>query len=73
MPKQHPKISQKVANTAPKSTQVGAMLGSKTVLDPPKSEEKTTPKTTPKKKPKKTPKRAPKKPVLATNGKRVTS
>ena len=45
MPKQHPKRSQKVANMAPKWAQVGAMLGSKIVLDPPKSEEKTTPKT----------------------------
>ena len=44
---------QKVANMAPKSAQVGAMLGSSTVLDPPKSEEKATPK----KKPKKTPKK----------------
>ena len=42
-------MSQKVPNMAPKSAQVGAMLGSKAVLDPPKSEEKTTPKTTPKK------------------------
>ena len=45
MPKQHPKRSQKVVNMAPKWAQVGAMLGSKIVLDPPKSEEKTTPKT----------------------------
>ena len=29
------------SNMAPKSTQVGAMLGSKTVMDPPKSEAKT--------------------------------
>ena len=45
MPKEHPKMSQKVPNMAPKSAQVGVMLGSKTVLDPPKSEEKTTLKT----------------------------
>ena len=51
MPKRHPKMSQKVPNMAPKSAQVGVMLGSKTVLDPPKSEEKTTPKTTQKKTP----------------------
>ena len=49
MPKRHPKMSQKVPNMAPKSAQVGAMLGSKAVLDPPKSEEKTTPKTRQKK------------------------
>ena len=49
LPRQHPKMSQKVPNMAPKSAQVGAMLGSKTVLDPPKSEEKTTPKTRQKK------------------------
>ena len=49
--KEHPKIVQKVANMAPKSTQVGAMLASKTVLDPPKSQEKTTPKTRQKKQP----------------------
>ena len=47
--KQHPKIVQKVANMAPKSTQVEAKLGSRAVLDPPKSEEKTTPKTRQKK------------------------
>ena len=29
------------SNMVPKSTQVGAMLGSKTVMDPPKSEAKT--------------------------------
>ena len=29
------------SNMAPKSTQVGAMLGSKTVMDPPKGEAKT--------------------------------
>ena len=45
MPKEHPKMVQKVPNMAPKSAQVGAMLGSKTVLDPPKTEEKATPKT----------------------------
>ena len=33
-------MSQKVPNMAPKWAQVGAMLASKTVLDPPKSEEK---------------------------------
>ena len=49
---------QKVPNMVPKSTQVGAMLGSRTVLEPPKNEEKATPKETPKKKPKKTPKTA---------------
>ena len=49
MPKQHPKMSQKVANMGPKWAQVGAMLGAKIDLDPPKSEEKTTTKTTPKK------------------------
>ena len=43
---------QKVVNMAPTWAQVGAMLGSKIVLDPPKSEEKTTPKTTPKNNPK---------------------
>ena len=48
-PKQHPKMSQKMPNMAPKSSQVGAMLGSKTVLDAPKSEENTTPKTRQKK------------------------
>ena len=48
MPKQHPKRSQKVANMAPKWAQVGAMLASKTVLDPPKSAQKTTANTTPK-------------------------
>ena len=36
-----------MTNMAPKSTQVGAMLGSKTVLDPPKSAQETTPKTRP--------------------------
>ena len=41
MPKRHPKMSQKVPNMAPKSAQVGVMLGSKTVMDPPKSEAKT--------------------------------
>ena len=46
------------SNMAPEPAQVGAMLGSETVLEPSKSEEKTTPKETPKKKPKKTPKRA---------------
>ena len=56
--KQHPKMLQNRSNMATKSSQVGAMLGSETVLEPSKSEEKTTPKETPKKKPKKTPKRA---------------
>ena len=65
-----PKMLQNRSNMAPKSPQVGAMLGSEAVLEPSKSEEKTTPKETPKKKPKKTPKRA-KKPVNAWNGKRV--
>ena len=37
----HPKMVQDGSNMAPKSTQVGAMLGSKTVMDPPKSEAKT--------------------------------
>ena len=45
-------MSQKVANMAPTWAQVGAMLGSKIVLDTPKSEEKTTPKTAPKNNPK---------------------
>ena len=39
--KQHPKMLQHRSNMAPKSAQVGAMLGSKTVMDPPKSEAKT--------------------------------
>ena len=39
--KQLPEITQKVPITSPKSTQVGAVLGSKTVMDPPKSEAKT--------------------------------
>ena len=75
MPKQHPKISQKVANMASKSTQVGAMLGSKTVLDAAKSEEKQQTKTPSKKQPKTAPKRQPKtapgrvRPGLAWNGK----
>ena len=60
--KEHPKIVQQVANMAPASTQDEAMLGSRTVLEPSKSDEKTTPKETPKKKPKKTPKRAQKNP-----------
>ena len=51
MPKRHPKMSQKVPNMAPKSAQVGVMLGSKNVLDPPKSQEKKTPKTKQKKTP----------------------
>ena len=63
--KEHPKMTQKMPNMAPKSTQDGAMLGSRTLLDTPKNEEKTTPKETPKKKPKKTPKRGQKKTVLA--------
>ena len=33
------------SSMAPKSAQVGAMLGSKTVMDPPKSEAKTMSKT----------------------------
>ena len=40
MPKEHPKMSQHVIRMAPKSDQVGAMLGSKTVTDPLKSEAK---------------------------------
>ena len=46
MPKEHPKMYQKVVNMAPTWAQVGAMLGSKIVLDTSKSEEKTTPKKT---------------------------
>ena len=42
-------MSQKVANMAPTWAQVGAMLGSKIVLDPFKSEEKATPRNTPQK------------------------
>ena len=34
-------MSQKVSNIAPIEAQVGAMLGSRIVLDPPKSEDKT--------------------------------
>ena len=37
------------SNMAPKSAQVGAMLGSKTVLDPSKSAQERTPKTRPNK------------------------
>ena len=48
MPKEHPKMSQKVANMAPTWAQVGAMLGSKIVLDRKKTLPKTTPKKTPK-------------------------
>ena len=33
MPKEHPKMSQKVANMAPNWAQVGVMVGSKIVLD----------------------------------------
>ena len=40
---------QQMPNMAPKWTQVEAMLGSRTVLGPPKSEEKTTQQTTSKK------------------------
>ena len=40
---------QKMPNMAPTWTQVEAMLGSRTVLGPPKSEEKTTLQTTSKK------------------------
>ena len=46
--KEHPKMLQMVPNMAPKSTQVGAMLASKTVLDPPKSAQEATPNPTPK-------------------------
>ena len=42
-------MAQEVPNMAPKSNQVGAMLGSKIALDAPKSEQKTTPKAAPKK------------------------
>ena len=52
MPKRHPKMSQKVPNMAPKSAQVGVMLGSKPVLDPPRTDEKMTPKKTQQKVPK---------------------
>ena len=52
---------------APKSTQVGAMFASKTVLDPPKTAQETQPKTRPKKHQKHTQH----KPVNAWNGKRV--
>ena len=38
-------MAEKWPKMVPKWAQVGAMLGSKIVLDPPKSEEKTTPKT----------------------------
>ena len=37
----NPKVSEKWSNMAPNLVQVGAMLGSKTVMDPPKSEAKT--------------------------------
>ena len=50
--REHPNMTPEIPNMAPKSAQVGVMLGSKTVLDPPKSEEKTTPKTAQKKTPK---------------------
>ena len=40
MPKEHPKMSQKVANRVPTWGQVGAMLGSKIVLSASKSEKK---------------------------------
>ena len=46
--KSTPKMLQKCSNMAPKSTQVGAMLASKTVLDPPNSAQEATHKTTPK-------------------------
>ena len=38
MPKEHPKMYQKVVNMAPTWAQVGAMLGSKIVLDVSKGE-----------------------------------
>ena len=38
MPKEHPKMYQKVVNMAPTWAQVGAMLGSKIVLDTSKSD-----------------------------------
>ena len=38
--KEHPKMVQQMPNMAPKWTQVEAMLASRTVLGPPKSEEK---------------------------------
>ena len=41
--KEHPKMVQQMPNMAPKWTQVEAMLGSRTVLGPPKSEEKNDP------------------------------
>ena len=57
MPKEHPKMYQKVVNMAPAWTQVGAMLGSKIVLDTSKSDtEKNIQK---------------QKPVNAWNGKRA--
>ena len=42
MPKEHPKMSKKVANMVPKWAQVGAMLGSKIVLGASKSEKNDT-------------------------------
>ena len=41
MDQKSPKMVQNGSNMAPKSAQVGAMLGSKTVMDPPKSEART--------------------------------
>ena len=38
--KEHPKIAQQMPNMAPKSTQDGAMLGSRTVLEASKSAQK---------------------------------
>ena len=58
MPKEHPKMYEKVVNMAPTWAQVGAMLGSKIVLDTSKSDtEKNIKK---------------QKPVKEWNGKRVS-